>query len=197
MPYDSPTEVAMTITSTAFQTNEYIPVEYTCDGDNVHPPLTFSEVPAEAESLVLIVDDPDAPHGLFTHWLLYDLSPGNLQILQNEVPEPGTQGTNDFMQVQYGGPCPPSGVHRYFFTLYALQSQPNIAPAANRATVNAAMRDQILATAQLVGLYEKQNLPSETLAFHNNEDVTDDRNTTDSQITTAKQISWRPRRSHI
>src|SRR5262249_51196814 len=110
----------MTITSTAFQNNDPIPPEYGYDGRNVNPPLTFSEVPAEAKSLLLIVEDPDAPNGTFTHWILYNMSPATLQILEGQLPLGAQQATNDFGTPGYGGPKPPPGKpHRYVFRLFA------------------------------------------------------------------------------
>lgn len=145
----------MTITSTAFQEMEDIPSEYTCDGDNINPPLTFSGIPAETQSLALVVDDPDAPVGLFTHWIIYNMSPATMQILQNAKPETGVEGTNDMPVVGYTGPCPPNGKHRYFFKLYALKSMLSLNEGANRQEFDIAIEEQIIDMAQLVGLYEK------------------------------------------
>ena len=147
----------MTITSTAFQDGESIPSEYTCDGDNYHPPLTFSEIPIDAESLVLIVDDPDAPGGTFTHWLVYDMTPATMQILANTKPETGHQGTNDFGDQQYGGPAPPQGSHRYFFRLYALNNRPHLAPGVHRRQVDEVLQNHVIAEAELMGTYARQN----------------------------------------
>src|SRR5690606_39692385 len=99
----------MNITSTVFQNNESLDSKYSYDGDNVNPPLTFSEIPQEAASLALIMDDPDAPSGTFTHWILFNLSPSTLQILEGQMPETGILGKNDYGEVAYGGPKPPSG----------------------------------------------------------------------------------------
>ena len=149
----------MTITSTAFQNNEHIPRDYTCDGENINPPLTFSEVPLEAESLALIVEDPDAPDRTFTHRLIYDMSPGTLQLLQREKPPTGKIGTNDFGQTGYGGPCPPTGIHRYYFILHALSARPHLPDGASRIDVDTAIAGHILETAQSIGLYEKPTEP--------------------------------------
>lgn len=172
----------MTITSTAFLHNERIPAEHTCDGANINPPLTFSETPTDAKSLLLLVDDPDAPAGLFTHWLLYDMSPATLQILEEDAPETGTNGTNDTGKLGYAGPCPPSGTHRYFFKLFALKSMLNLPEGANRQEVDAAMEGQVLGSAELIGLYERAGESSKTLANENLSDYTDDRNTSDGQM---------------
>lgn len=112
----------MTITSTAFQNNDPIPREYGFGGRNVNPPLTFSEVPVETRSLVLIVEDLDAPGGIFTHWILYNMSPATLQIMEDSVPAGAAEATNDYGSTSYGGPNPPSGTHRYVFKLFALDT---------------------------------------------------------------------------
>lgn len=144
----------MTITSTAFQESDYIPVEYGYDGRNVNPPLTFSEVPPEAKSLVLIVEDPDAPSGTFTHWILYDISPATLQIMEGELPIGAKQAMNDYEAVEYGGPRPPDGTHRYFFKLFALDTTlDETQPEDRRDDVYAAMDGHIIDQAELVGLF--------------------------------------------
>src|SRR3989344_5993270 len=101
----------MKIISSAFGTNQNIPSKYTCDGENINPPLTFSKVPPGAQSLVLIVDDPDAPGKTFTHWLVYNIPPATIQILENQTPPNSLLGVTDFGEQKYGGPCPPSGTH--------------------------------------------------------------------------------------
>lgn len=146
----------MQVTSTAFQHNEPIPAKYSCEGANVNPPLTFSEVPKKAKSLVLLVEDPDAPNGTFTHWVLYDMPPTILQILENETPEIGKQGLSDFGEAVYGGPCPPSGQHRYFFKLFALNTMLNLAEGVRAQEVYDAMEGKVIGSAELVGLYEKK-----------------------------------------
>jgi len=144
----------MTITSTAFENNDPISEEYGYDGRNTNPPLTFSEVPPEAKSLVLIVEDPDAPGGMFTHWILYNIAPATLQILEGELPINAMQATNDFGTKNYGGPRPPQGTHRYFFRLFALDSTlQNILPDARREDVYDAMNGHIIDQAELVGLF--------------------------------------------
>lgn len=148
------TLVLMTITSTAFQDNDFIPVEYGYDGRNINPPLTFSEVPTEAKSLVLIVEDPDAPSGTFTHWILYNISPATLQIMEGELPIGAEQATNDYETRAYGGPRPPDGTHRYFFKLFALDTKlDEVQPEDKREEVYAAMDGHIIDQAELVGLY--------------------------------------------
>lgn len=145
----------MIITSTAFQQNTVIPSKYTCDGNNTNPPLSFSQVPKETESLVLLVDDPDAPQKTWVHWVLYNIPPATLGILQHSVPPNSMFGTNDFGTHTYGGPCPPSGTHRYFFKLYALDSMLNLPEGATKDEVEEAMQDHIIASAELIGLYKR------------------------------------------
>lgn len=147
--------------SEVFVNNGRIPERYTCDGGNVSPPLSWEGVPAEAKSLVLIVVDPDAPGGEFTHWVLYDVPP-DLSGLPEGVPAAGevegigVQGVNDFGRLGYGGPCPPPGkAHRYFFRLYALDVKLGLAPGASRSDVEDAMSGHVLAVGELVGLYER------------------------------------------
>jgi Raf kinase inhibitor-like YbhB/YbcL family protein len=145
----------MKITSTAFQHNTNIPGLYTCDGSDHIPPLTFSEVPVNAKSLVLIVDDPDAPAKVFIHWLIYNIPPATTQILENEVPEESLQGINDFGNTQYGGPCPGTGTHRYFFKLYALDVLLDLPAGANKKELEDALEGHILESSQLIGLYKR------------------------------------------
>ncbi len=152
----------MVITSAAFQHRETIPSAYTCEGANVNPPLTFSEIPQVAKNLVLIVDDPDAPNGTFTHWLLYNMSPATLQILEDNTPETGQQGVNDFGKAGYGGPCPPSGVHRYYFKLYALTDMLTLEENPDRRMLEQAIGGKVAAAAELVGLYQKQNIGTQS-----------------------------------
>lgn len=145
----------MRITSSAFSHNERIPKKYTCDGENVSPALRFEDVPKEAKSLVLIVDDPDAPAKTWVHWVVYDIDPTTIDAPESATPPAGIEGTTDFGRPGYGGPCPPSGTHRYFFKLYALDSQLLLAPGQGKAMVEQAMEGHILANAELIGLYER------------------------------------------
>ena len=112
--------MGMRIWSNDFQHEGMIPQQFTCDGPDFNPHLAWEGVPAEAKSMALIMDDPDAPVGTWVHWLVGDISPSVTEIAQKSVPGGGRQVRNDFGKVEYGGPCPPSGVHRYFFKLYAL-----------------------------------------------------------------------------
>lgn len=144
---------SINITSTAFGEGERIPRKYTCDGDNVNPPLTIEGTPAETKSLVLIVDDPDAPGGTWDHWVVWDIPPIT-EILENSVP--GVQGMNDSKRQRYSGPCPPSGKHRYFFKVYALDTTLGLNRSSTKRDVEDAMKGHILAQGQLVGLYSRE-----------------------------------------
>jgi len=116
----------------------------------VSPPLTIEDIPPGTESVAIIVDDPDAPGGTFLHWLIWDIAP-TTEIRENSAP--GTEGKNDFGKVEYGGPCPPSGTHRYFFRVHALSIPVNLSEGSGRADLEQAMKDHILAEAELIGLY--------------------------------------------
>ncbi|HIK04838.1 MAG TPA: YbhB/YbcL family Raf kinase inhibitor-like protein [Trichormus sp. M33_DOE_039] len=150
----------MKLQSSAFDANSFIPVQYTCDGLDISPPLNWDEVPSQAISLALIVDDPDAPIGTFVHWVIYNI-PANLKQLPEQIasaktlPNGGVQGKNDFGNLGYGGPCPPKGTHRYFFKLYALDRQLALAPGCSKKQLLAAMENHILATAELMGKFQR------------------------------------------
>lgn len=145
----------MKITSPAFKNNEFIPPQYTCDGQDVNPPLAISEVPENAQSLVLIMDDPDAPAGTWVHWTVWNIDPKTTEIAENSVPPGAIEGMTDFGRSGYGGPCPPSGSHRYFFKLYALDIKLELSPEAKKEEVEKAMENHILAKAELIGLYQR------------------------------------------
>ncbi|MBS3101421.1 YbhB/YbcL family Raf kinase inhibitor-like protein [Candidatus Woesearchaeota archaeon] len=115
----------MKLTSPAFAHNGAVPSEFTCDSSDVSPPLTISDVPSNAKSLVLIMDDPDAPVGTWDHWIVFNIPPSAKEIAKGTEPK-GTAGKNSWGRTGYGGPCPPSGTHRYFFKLYALDTQLNL-----------------------------------------------------------------------
>ena len=136
--------------SSAFEPNSTIPAKYTCDGANVNPPLRFEDVPEATESLVLILDDPDAPTGTFTHWIVWNIEPVS-NIEEDNIP--GVEGINDFKKIGYGGPCPPSGTHRYVFRVYALDKQLELKAGASRKELETAMIGHILAEGELVGKY--------------------------------------------
>lgn len=140
------------ISSSAFEPSGFIPAKYTCDGINVNPPLHIGNLPAEVQSLVLIVDDPDAPSGTWVHWVVWNIAPSPF-ISQNT--RPGTEGTNDFGSQRYGGPCPPSGTHRYFFKVYALDNSLELPAGASKRTVLTAMEGHLLAQGELMGRYKR------------------------------------------
>ncbi len=138
------------VTSPVFYNNKMIPRKYTCDGENVNPPLYVREVPKETKSLVLIVDDPDAPSGTWEHWNVWNISP-TVKLKENSVP--GVEGMNDFGKHSYGGPCPPSGTHRYFFKVYALDNMLSLQVHSRKKDIEEAMKDHVLAKGELVGIY--------------------------------------------
>jgi len=145
----------MKITTTVFQEGGNIPSKFTCDGADANPPLRFEGAPAEAKSLALIVDDPDAPGGLFTHWLVWNIDPKTTAVEENGAPSNSVQGKNDFGKSGYGGPCPPSGTHRYFFKIFALDRQLDLAAGSKRAQLDAQMRGHIIAQGELMGRYSR------------------------------------------
>jgi Raf kinase inhibitor-like YbhB/YbcL family protein len=154
--------MTLTLTTTAFPANGPIPARYTCDGEDRSPPLAWSGAPAGATAFALIMDDPDAPRGVFTHWVLYNL-PADARELPEGVPAAerlpsgALQGVNDFGRVGYGGPCPPPGpAHRYRFTLYALDTALSLGPRATKQAVLEAMRGHVLEQAQVVGTYQRR-----------------------------------------
>ena len=156
--------MTMTITSTAFAHLGSIPVGYTCDGRNVSPPLAWSGVPAGSNSLVLIVDDPDAPDPkapkrTWVHWLLYNIpvaTPGLVEgVLSSQLPAGTGEGLNDWQRTGYGGPCPPIGRHRYFFKIYALNAPLAGLGRPNKAQLIRAMEGHVLDHAELVGTYQR------------------------------------------
>ena len=150
----------MEIKSSAFETGEMIPKLYTCDGQDISPPLTWSGAPPETKSFALISDDPDAPMGTWIHWVVYDIKPASKELpakvlSQDTMPNGAKQGVNDFKKIGYGGPCPPSGVHRYFFKLYALDTKLNLEGQVTKKQLLAAMEGHVLAQAELVGKYKR------------------------------------------
>jgi len=139
-----------------------MPVKYTCDGDNVSPPLTWAEPPNGTRTFALIVEDPDAPSQVFTHWLVYDMPVERQELAEGvdshpELPQGGTQGQNDFGNTGFGGPCPPQGMHRYVFRLFALDQMLDIAPGASQADLLKFMQGHILETAELTTTYTRQS----------------------------------------
>jgi Raf kinase inhibitor-like YbhB/YbcL family protein len=144
---------SLTITSSAFEPNALIPEVYTCDGDDFNPPLSIAGIPKDTKSLAIIVDDPDAPGKTWVHWVVWNV-PITDTIKENSVP--GEQGFNDFKKIGYGGPCPPSGTHRYFFKVYALDLRLNIGSRTTKRDLEEAMAGHILAHGELMGLYSRK-----------------------------------------
>jgi Raf kinase inhibitor-like YbhB/YbcL family protein len=140
------------ISSSAFKHQEMIPQKYTCDGQNISPALEIENIPAEAKCLALIMDDPDAPMGTYVHWVVWNIPVGRHL---NENKAHGMEGINDFQRPHYGGPCPPSGVHRYFFKIYALDRLLDLPSTTRKEQLETAMRDHIIAFGELIGLYTR------------------------------------------
>lgn len=149
-------EEAMRVSSQAFREGGSIPAAFACDGKDVSPPLTIDDVPRNAKSLALIVDDPDAPSGVFTHWVMYNIDPGTREIPEDSVPRGAVQGTNSFKKQQYRGPCPPSGTHRYFFKVFALDAKLDVDPNKGKKGVEEAIKGHVLEEAELMGRYAKR-----------------------------------------
>jgi len=143
----------MKLTSPAFDQNGTIPDKYTCQGDDINPELHFENVPDGTERFALIVDDPDAPAGTWLHWLVYDIPADKTTIEENSIP--GKQGMNDFDKRDYGGPCPPSGEHRYFFRGYALDEELELEEGRKRSDVESAMEGHVIGSYELIGKYSK------------------------------------------
>ncbi len=143
----------MKVTSPEFENNEFIPKKFTCRGEDINPTLIIENIPKEAKTLALIFDDPDAPMATWIHWVVFDI-PVVSRIEEDSVP--GKQGINDFGRLNYGGPCPPSGAHRYFFKVYALDRELNLEEGISKTELEKGMSGHILAKAELIGLYKKQ-----------------------------------------
>ncbi|ASJ03746.1 hypothetical protein A3L09_06425 [Thermococcus profundus] len=147
-----------------FHDGEFIPKEYTCEGDDINPPIYIGKLPPETKSLVLIVDDPDAPGGTFTHWIAWNIPPtGEIPMgvpKEKAINEPirATQGKNDFGKIGYNGPCPPRGhgVHHYHFKVYALDTELHLKGGSSRSELEKAMEGHVLAWGEVVGLYERK-----------------------------------------
>jgi Raf kinase inhibitor-like YbhB/YbcL family protein len=140
------------VTSPAFENNQKIPEKYTCDGENVSPPLKIQDLPKETQSLAVIVDDPDAASGSWTHWIVWNIPPTS-EIPENTVP--GVEGNNDFDLPIYGGPCPASGEHRYLFRVFALNGQLSLDKKTSKQQLEHAIQDKIIDSAVLVGKYRR------------------------------------------
>jgi Raf kinase inhibitor-like YbhB/YbcL family protein len=150
------TNITMKIESPAFNNNGLYPFRYTCDGEDISPPLKISAVPAAAKSLVLIVDDPDASSGDFVHWTVFNIDPATAEISEGKVAPGATEGITDFGSSGYGGPCPPSGVHHYRFTLYALDTILTLPQSSKKQDIEKAMNAHVLDQSLLVGLYQRK-----------------------------------------
>lgn len=148
----------MVISSDAFPPNGEIPRKYTCEGENINPPLVFADIPPEAVSLALILEDPDAPGKVFTHWVLYDMPAAAIQIVEGQPADIGKVGMNDFGTAGYSGPCPPSGTHRYVFHLYALDMMIDLPEGISKADLLSTAEGHIIESAELVGVYTKTGL---------------------------------------
>lgn len=153
--------MTLTLTSPSFKKGEGIPANYTCEGKNISPQLDWNGVPEETKSLALIMDDPDAPGGVFTHWVIFNLPPDSQGLLEAvpstpQLPGGALQGRNDFSKIGYGGPCPPPGYpHRYRFTLYALDRHLNLGAGSSKNQLLNAIKGYILAQVQLTGTYQR------------------------------------------
>lgn len=146
----------MRLTSSAFSNNQLIPVKYTCNGENVNPPLTISGVHENTKSLVLIIDDPDALVGTWTHWTVWNINPTVASIGENSLPTGSIQGITSFGKPGYGGPCPPSSTHHYYFKLYALDTTLDLVSSAKKDELEKAMIGHILEKTELIGLYGRK-----------------------------------------
>ena len=146
----------LTVTSAAFAEGAAIAAKYTCDGVNVNPPLAIAATPAGTKSLALIMDDPDAPVGIWVHWVAWNIPAPTREIPENSIPAGVQQGLNDWKRNDYGGPCPPSGTHRYYFKIYALDTTLTLAPSATKVDLERAMQGHELAAGQLMGTYKRR-----------------------------------------
>jgi len=153
--------MALEMESASFANGKFIPAKYTGEGEDISPPLKWSGVPEETKSFALICDDPDAPMGTWVHWVVYDIPP-EVRELQENVPDSETldngavQGETDFRKIGYGGPCPPSGTHRYFFKIYAVDKLLKIGPGATKKKVLDAIKGHVLDSGQLMGRYKRR-----------------------------------------
>lgn len=145
------------LTSPAFSHGSQVPSKYTCDGENINPHLIIHGVPAEAKSLALVMEDPDAPAGLWIHWVMWNIPPETKEIREHTVPNGAAEGHNTRRKAGYTGPCPPSGSHRYFFRLFALDTKLELPADSEKPALEKAMELHILATAELVGTYSRTN----------------------------------------
>lgn len=150
-----------TVTSSAFNEGEIIPGKFTCDGQNISPPLKWESIPAQTKCFALIADDPDAPMGTWVHWVIFNIPPTTTELPENVptkdfLPDGAIQGKNDSRDIGYDGPSPPSGTHRYFFKLYALDTMLKLLPGITKPELLKAMEGHIMAQAQLMGRYSRK-----------------------------------------
>lgn len=148
--------MGLSIESSDFANNTLMPVQYTCDGADNSPSLLWKESPAQTQSYVLIVDDPDAPAGTWVHWVLFNIPADIRQLEASEAPKGAISGKNSWGSTGYRGPCPPSGTHRYFFKLYALDTILTLNTTANKQDVVKAMQGHVLESSELIGLYKRR-----------------------------------------
>jgi len=152
--------MALSLSSSSFENGAMIPSKYTCDGEDISPPLKWESAPEGTKCFALISDDPDAPAGTWVHWVIYNIPAETNELKENypkdaELPDGTKQGTSDFGRIGYGGPCPPSGVHRYYFKLYALDIVLDLASGASKADLLKAMENHIIEETQLMGKYSR------------------------------------------
>jgi len=145
----------MLIKSSAFKNQEYIPSRYTCDGENINPPLEIIDIPRNTKSLALIVGDPDAPSKTWVHWLVWNIPPEVNNIKEDDDLKEFVRGLNDFGKLEYGGPCPPSGTHRYFFKIYALSKMLDIKEGSSKGELIKEIDKYLIESAELIGLYSR------------------------------------------
>jgi Raf kinase inhibitor-like YbhB/YbcL family protein len=143
----------LAIKSPVFEPNSQIPKKHSCDGQNTNPPLIIEGTPKESKSMALVVDDPDASCGTFDHWVVWNIPSSTTRIAENSVP--GTEGLNGARQVGFMGPCPPSGTHRYFFKVYALDVERNLGVKSTKRELEKAMQNHVIAKGELIGLYHR------------------------------------------
>jgi len=148
----------VSITSPAFIEGQMIPSIYTCEGENINPPLEFNGVNQKATGLVLIMDDPDSPGGTWDHWVVWNIPATTMKIKERELPSGAVEGANSFGKIGYGGPCPGSGKHRYVFKLYVVNTKLSLPQGSKKIQVEQAIQGHILDQCQLTGLYQKKNL---------------------------------------
>ena len=151
-------EIQINVKSTAFEEGGMIPKPYTCDGTDISPPLAWTGIPEATKSIALICDDPDAPRGTWVHWVLFNLPPDTKNLPENIPPQKRLEngaihGINDFRKIGYGGPSPPSGTHRYYFKVYALDTEIDLKPGITKKKLLKTMKGHVLAEGQLMGKY--------------------------------------------